>query len=107
MTHVRCHIGGLVGRQGGEGIDNLRPAGLCGRDRPLTTTERLERLHPALADDSLHAADGVALAVQQHADTAEQVDIIGPIIPPATAALHRLDLGKTSFPEPQHVLRQV
>src|SRR5207244_4398421 len=40
-------------------------------------------------------------------DAAEQIDVIRAVIAPATAALHRLDLGKPGFPEPQHMLRDV
>ena len=58
-------------------------------------------------EDALHPADGVALAVQQAADAPEQVDIIGAVVAPAAAALHRLDLGEPRLPEPQDVLGNV
>ena len=60
-----------------------------------------------LFQDPLHAADGVALAVQQAADAAQQIDIVRAIIAPAAAALHRLDLGEPRLPEPQHMLGDV
>jgi hypothetical protein len=40
-------------------------------------------------------------------DTAEQVDIVRPVITAAAGALHRPDLRETAFPEPQHVLRNI
>ena len=60
-----------------------------------------------LAQDALHAADGVALAVQEMANAAQKIDIVGTIIAPPAAALHRLDVVETAFPESQHVLRQI
>src|ERR1700755_1056803 len=60
-----------------------------------------------LFEDPLHPADGVALAVEQAADALEQVDVVGAVIAAAAAALHRLDLGESGLPEPQHVLRNV
>ena len=36
-----------------------------------------------------------------------QIDIVRAVIAAAAAALHRLDLGETGFPEAQHMLRQV
>ncbi|MNT85469.1 hypothetical protein D3C72_2256420 [compost metagenome] len=40
-------------------------------------------------------------------DALQQVDILGPIVAPAAAALHRLDLLEARFPETQHVLWQI
>ena len=37
----------------------------------------------------------------------QQVDVVGPVVAPAAAALQRLDLGEAGLPEAQHVLRQV
>ncbi len=67
----------------------------------------LHRLDAVFFQDSLHAADGVALAVQEAADALEQVDVVGAVIAAAAAALHRLDLGETRLPEPQHMLGNV
>ena len=69
--------------------------------------DRLYVAQPLLLEDALHAADGVALAVEQVPDAAQEIDIVGPVIAPATTPLHRLDLLKPGFPETQHVLRQV
>src|SRR4051794_32945756 len=77
------------------------------RDRGRAVGEALHRFDAVLLEDPLHAADGVALAVEETADTLEQVDVVGAIIAAAAAALHRLDLGETRLPEPQHVLRNV
>ena len=60
-----------------------------------------------LAQDALHAADGVALAVQEMANAAQKIDVVGTIIAPPAAALHRLDVAETAFPKSQHVLRQI
>ena len=80
--------------------------GGCRADRPAAS-DRLDVARPLLLEDALHAADGVALAVQQAADALEQVDIIRAVIAPPAAALHRLDLGEPRLPEPQHVLGNV
>ena len=60
-----------------------------------------------LLEDALHALDGVALAVEEMADAAQQIDIVGPVVAPAAAALHRLDLREPRLPEAQHMLRQI
>src|ERR1700733_3340169 len=60
-----------------------------------------------LLQDALHAANGVALAIEQAADALEQVDIVGAVVTPAAGALHRLALGETCPPEPQHMLGNV
>src|SRR5207302_4150603 len=51
--------------------------------------------------------DGVALVVEHVADALDQFDILRPIVTTPAAALHRLDLGETRFPEAQHMLRQI
>jgi hypothetical protein len=40
-------------------------------------------------------------------DALEQIDVIGPVIPPAAAALHRFDLREPCFPETQDMLGQI
>ena len=67
----------------------------------------LHELDAVILQDALRAPDRVTLAIEQVTDAAQQIDIIGPVIAPAAAALHRLDLLKAGFPETQHVLRQV
>ena len=69
--------------------------------------DALHKRQAFFAQDALHAADGVALAVKQMADAAQQIDVVGPVIAPAAAALHRADLRKPAFPEAQHMLRHV
>ena len=69
--------------------------------------EALHRFDAVLFQDPLHAADGVALAVEQPADALEQIDVVGPVITPPAASLHRLDLGEPRLPKPQHVLGNV
>jgi hypothetical protein len=57
------------------------------------------------AQDALHAADGIALAIEQVAYAAQQVDVVGTVVAPAAAALERADLGEAALPEAQYVLR--
>src|SRR5438093_3492182 len=67
----------------------------------------LNELDPLVPENALHAANGIALAVEQVTNPTQQIDVVGPIIAPAAAAFHRLDLGEPGLPETQHVLRQV
>ena len=62
---------------------------------------------PCSRKNSLHAADRVALAVQQVTHAAQQIDIVRAVIAPAAAALHRADLREAALPEPQHMLRHI
>ena len=71
------------------------PCGGCGAP---SLPHRLDEFRPLLAQDALHAADGVALAVEQMADAAQQIDIVGTVIAPPAAALHRLDFAETASP---------
>src|SRR5579883_1710800 len=68
---------------------------------------RLHEARPLLAQDALHTADRIALAVEQMADAAQEIDVVGPVIAPAAAALHRADLRESAFPETQDVLRDI
>src|SRR4051794_17548433 len=74
------------------------------RDGGVLVGDALHRLDAVLFQDPLHAADGVALAVQQAADALEQIDVVGAVIAPPAAALHRLDLGEPRLPKTQNVL---
>jgi hypothetical protein len=58
-----------------------------------------------LAEDLLHAANGVAVAIKQEADAAQEGHVLGPVIAPASAALHGLELRELALPEAQDVLR--
>jgi len=57
--------------------------------------------------DLLHAANGVALKMQQVPDAPQQIEILGTIVPAPAPALHGLDLGELLLPEPEDVLRNV
>src|SRR5439155_8920239 len=70
-------------------------------------SKALHRFDAVLFEDPLHAADGVALAVKQATDALEQVNVIGAVVTPPAASLHRLDLSEPRLPEPQHVLGDV
>src|SRR5512139_1854622 len=67
----------------------------------------LHELRALLAQDSLHAEDRVALAVQQMANPAQQIDVVRAVVAASATALHRFDLVKSAFPEAQHMLRQI
>src|SRR5262249_39845901 len=62
---------------------------------------------PLLAQDPLHPADRVALAVEEVADAAQEIDVVRPVVAAAAAALHRAGLGKPALPEAQPLLRHV
>src|SRR6185503_7639932 len=78
-----------------------------GRLRRTVLPHGLHELRALLAQNSLHTANGVALAVKQVAYAAQQVDVVWPVIAASSAALHRLDFVKTAFPKAQDMLRQV
>jgi hypothetical protein len=59
---------------------------------------------PVLAQEPLHALDGVARVLQQVADALQKLDVARPVEAPPAAALHRLELRELQLPEPQHVL---
>jgi hypothetical protein len=67
----------------------------------------LHKLRALLAQYPLHPANGVALAVQEMANSAQKIDVIGAVVTPATAAFHRFDFVEAAFPKAQHVLRQI
>jgi hypothetical protein len=69
--------------------------------------DRLDEADATLSQDALDAANGVPFGIQQEPDAAEQVDIVGPVIAAAAAALHRLDLSETALPKPENMLRHV
>src|SRR5579871_762711 len=77
------------------------------RRRGAGAPDILHERDALLAQDALHAADRVALAVEQMAHAAKEIDVFGPIETPAAAALHRADLREAAFPEAQHVLRHI
>jgi hypothetical protein len=41
------------------------------------------------------------------ANSAQQINIIGAIVPSAATAFHRFDFVEAAFPKAQHVLRQI
>ncbi len=75
--------------------------------RAVATADRDEELVAVLAQQLLHALDGVALVVEHVADALDQLDILRAVVAAAAAALHRLDLREARLPEAQHMLRQV
>jgi len=52
-------------------------------------------------------AEGQTVAIQQRADAAQQVQIVGAVIAPAAAALQRLDSCEFGFPETQNMLGNI
>ena len=81
----------------------LRPR----RGALVAAADRLHEARALLLEDALHALDGVALAVEQMTDAAQEVDVVRPVIAPPAAALQRPDLREARFPEAQYVLRHV
>ena len=75
---------------------------LCGAGFP----DPLDELDAVILEDALRTPNRIALAVEQVLDAAQQIDVVGPVIAPAAAALQRLDLLEARFPESQDVLRQ-
>jgi hypothetical protein len=68
------------------------------------------RLHEAdalLPQKALDTANGVTLAIEQKANSTQQIDVFGPIIAPPTASLHWFDLREATFPKPQDMLRHI
>src|SRR5215813_2058781 len=80
---------------------------LAGWLRRARLPDVLHEAHALLAQQTLDATDGVALAVEEMADAAQKIEVVRAIIAPPAAALHRPDLTEAAFPEPQHVLRNV
>src|SRR5215813_2444137 len=83
---------------------------ICGplrRLRRARMPDRLDELESLILENALHTADRVALAIEQVPDPAQEVDVIGTVVAPPTAALHRLDFAEPTFPEPQHMLRHI
>src|SRR5690606_2854856 len=64
-------------------------------------------LRPVFTQQLLNAFDCVALIIEHEANAPDEVDILGTIVAPATAALQRLDLREPRLPEPKHVLWKV
>ena len=62
---------------------------------------------PVQAQQLLGASDGVALLVEEGADLAQDLDVLGAVVAPTAAALQRPDLRELALPEAQHVLRHV
>ena len=70
-----------------------------------TCCGRFDLIDALLAQDLLNALDRVAVGVQQRANAPQQLHVLRAIVAPAAAPLHRPDLRKPAFPEPQDVLR--
>src|SRR5215469_12816613 len=65
---------------------------------------RLDKPDAFVLENPLDATDRVAFAIEQMTNPPEQVDIIGPVVTPATTAFHRPDVRKPGLPKPQHML---
>src|SRR4029450_7653748 len=109
-------IGDVVQRWQGQRALSLRqpPLGflvlLAGLPRRLRRTglpDVLHEMHPLLPQETLNAADGIALAIKEMADSAQEIEVLRPVIAAPTAALHRPDLMEAAFPEPQAVVRKL
>src|SRR5256886_12068836 len=109
-------IGDIVQRWQGQRALSLRHpplgflvllAGLARRLRRTRLPDVLHEMHALLAPKPLNAADSIALAIAEMADSAQEIEVLRPVIAAATAARHRPDLMEAAFPEPPHVLRQL
>ena len=101
----------MAARRGGLRL-RARLLGLLAlRDRldsgEIAAADRHQELVAVIAQQLLHALDGIALVVEHVADAFDQLDILRPVVAPATAAFQRLDLGEAGLPETQHMLRQI
>src|SRR5581483_1455732 len=67
----------------------------------------LDEFGALLAQNPLHAANGIALAVEQMPYAAQQIDVVRAVVTAPAATLHRLDFVKAALPEAQHMLRQI
>jgi hypothetical protein len=78
-------------------------------DRLLSSRlpDALDELQTLVAQNPLHAADGISLAVEQMMNAAQKIDIVRAVITAAARAFHRLDLVEAGFPEAQHMLRHL
>src|SRR5690606_8689456 len=88
---------GILVAGGGQRLDRGKITARDGGDKPVAI--HLEQL--------LHALDRISVIVEQMPDALQEIDVLGAVIAPSAAALHRLDLRETSLPETQHMLRQV
>lgn len=59
-----------------------------------------------ILQDLLDAANGIALAIKQMLNSAQQVDIVRAIKAPPSGAFDRTNLDEFDFPKAQHVLWQ-
>ncbi|CAH1676285.1 hypothetical protein CHELA20_51470 [Hyphomicrobiales bacterium] len=106
---TRCG-GGMTAAVIGVGFIEIIGETLAGIDRRKLMgflPDLLDEAHAFLLQDALDTLDRVAFTVQQMADTAKKLDIIGAIVASPTTTLERLDLCETRFPETQDVLRNV
>jgi len=79
----------------------------CWRKDHARASDGLHGLRTILLQDALHALDRIAFAIEEMADAFEQIDIVGAVIAPSTAALERPNLPEPCFPKPQDVLRNI
>src|SRR6516225_2270934 len=80
---------------------------LTARLRRPRLPDILHEAHTLLAQQTLDATDGVALAREEMTDAAEKIEVVRAIVAAPPAALHRPDLAEAAFPEAQHMLRNV
>ena len=79
------------------------------RAREALAFDGLFHHRPAAAfpQQPLDSLDGVALGLEQVANVAQQLHILGPVIAPAATALERPHLREFRLPKAQNVLRDV
>src|SRR5690606_26315386 len=65
----------------------------------VAVADRHEELVAVVAQELLHALDGVTLLVEHVAYALDELDVLRAIVAPPAAALQRLDLSEAGFPE--------
>ena len=92
-------VGAVAGTRGvGGGWTRVRRLGFGGgrieEGRRFRRYAKRGHAFAALAQQLLHALDGVTFLAQQVADAAQQGHVLGPVIAPPAAALEGLDGGE-------------
>jgi hypothetical protein len=96
---------------GARGLLDFRISALGDWDQPqiigALPPHRLHKADALLPQNALNTANSITLAVEQKANSAQQIDVFGPVIAPPAASLQWFDLREATFPKPQDMLRHV
>jgi hypothetical protein len=64
-------------------------SGVPRRLRRAGLPDVLHEMHPLLPQETLNAADGIALAIEEMADSAQEIEVLRPVIAAPTALIVR------------------